>query len=220
MKLAKPRVVLGLSVALAAFSASIALFLSPNHSSRRVTNAPAAMVDEAGSQVQTSAPAPAPKSELLTSTRAVAAAATKDPAPLPAAGALPDRLDAVPTTPWREAQLARYTPQERSMLDYKLGLMSRMRACAASIPGNGTLKLFLHYTIDPGTGTAKGSSVEPLDSSLDRGSDAAALDCVHAAHADSAMPLPEAAPDQLEFHWATEIAFPLKEDRAYQFFAH
>ena len=133
--------------------------------------------------------------------------------------ALPDSLDAVPMTPWREAQLARYSAQERAMLDYKLGLMARMRECAAAIDTEGKLNVFLHYDAQPGTGVAKGSGVDPIDSSLDRDADEAALDCVREAHVSAPMPLPEAGPEQREFHWATEIIFPLERDRAYQFFA-
>ncbi len=133
--------------------------------------------------------------------------------------ALPDSLDAVPMTPWREAQLARYSPQERSMLDYKLGLMARMRECAAGIDTQGKLNVFLHYETQPGTGLAKGSGVDPIDSSLDRDADEAALECVRQAHVSAPMPLLEATPEQREFHWATEIIFPLEDDRAYQFFA-
>ncbi|HEY6556986.1 MAG TPA: hypothetical protein VI072_06920 [Polyangiaceae bacterium] len=150
-----------------------------------------------------------------TSPRAMPAA----PPSAPKESALPASLDAVPTTPWREAQLARYSPQERVMLDYKLGLMARMRECAAAIDTQGKLNVFLHYETQPGTGVAKGSGVDPVDSSLDREADEAALDCVREAHVSAPMPLLEAGPEQSEFHWATEIIFPLEDDRAYQFFA-
>lgn len=150
-----------------------------------------------------------------TNPRALPAAEPSAPKP----STLPDRLDAVPMTPWREAQLARYSPQERAMLDYKLGLMARMRECASAIDTQGKLNVFLHYETQPGTGVAKGSGLDPIDSSLDREADEAALDCVREAHVSAPMPLLEASPEQSEFHWATEIIFPLEDDRAYQFFA-
>jgi hypothetical protein len=140
------------------------------------------------------------------------------PAP-PAPATLPESLDAVPMTPWREAQLARYTVGERAMLDYKLGLMAKMRECAANIQSSGTLNVFLHYETEPGTGVAKGSGVDPLDSTLDSEADAEAIECVRSAHVEGIMQLPEAHDEQREFHWATEIVFPLAKDRAYQFFA-
>ena len=105
------------------------------------------------------------------------------------------------------------------MLDYKLGLMSRMRKCAASIPSSGVLEVFLRYTVDPGTGMAKGAGVEPLNSSLARDSDAAALECIRSAHVNATLELPEAKPDEGEFHWATEIILPLENDRSYLFFS-
>lgn len=164
--------------------------------------------------------APEPKPDyVLTSTGKAAAAPLPAELEPTAPEALPASLDAVPMTAWREAQLARYSAQERAMLDYKLGLMARMRECAAAIDTQGKLNVFLHYEAQPGTGVATGSGVDPIDSSLDRDADAPALDCVRQAHVSAPMPLPEAGRDQREFHWATEIIFPLEDDRAYQFFA-
>ena len=127
-------------------------------------------------RAQPVSPQPVAKN-VLASTQVTAAPARATLRPGAAAPpVLPDRLDAVPMTPWREAQLARYTPQQREMLDYKLGLMARMRECAAAIDTEGKLNVFLHYDAQPGTGVAKGSGVDPIDSSLDRDADEAALD--------------------------------------------
>ncbi|HMJ16483.1 MAG TPA: hypothetical protein VK524_33950, partial [Polyangiaceae bacterium] len=170
------RLVMAGSVGLIAAGASIALLLSLDDPRAKTQREPFSSV---APLEQRELDTPPPPSPVYASTAAAKprAAPRIEPA-LFAADDLPDSLDAVPSTPWREAQLARYTPQERSMLDYKLGLMSRMRECAAKIEAEGKVNLFLHYTTDPGTGVAKGSGVDPLDSSLDRDADESALDCV------------------------------------------
>lgn len=128
----------------------------------------------------------------------------------------PASLDEVPSTPWREAQLAKYTPQERGMLDFKLGLMSRMRQCASSVTAEGPVTVFLHYSFDPGTHLATGTEVELIKPTTKEAE--AAAECIRTALVGSTMPMTE-EPANGEFHWATEFGFPLEKDRAYQFFA-
>lgn len=141
-----------------------------------------------------------------------------DDEPAVAPSVFPASLDELPSTPWRDAQLARYTPQERAMLDYKLGLMSRMRACAGDVAGAGTVHVFLHYTVDPQTNVAIGAGVDPIESTLDADADRVALSCIQGALAGWPMPMIDAAPTQRDFHWATDIVFPLERDNAYLFF--
>jgi hypothetical protein len=174
--------------------------------------------EPARQQVQRARPRLATTTVLASTQAARATVQTSIKSARKAPKVLPDRLDAVPSTPWREAQLARYTPQQRAMLDYKLGVMARMRDCAATIESAGSLDVFLHYKVDARSGTAVGGDVEPLDSNLNRDSDAAAIECIRKAHANAVLPMLEPEADQGEFHWATEFVFPLEHDRAYEFF--
>jgi hypothetical protein len=132
----------------------------------------------------------------------------------------PDRLDAVPMTEWRKAQLSRYDEQEQEMLDYKLGLMSEMRRCLSGHRlSEGRVDVFLHYKVNPQHGFATGSNVELLDSSLsDKEQDQVVLECMASAHKDRMMRMHKPGPQQQDFHWATEFALPVENDRAYHFF--
>lgn len=134
---------------------------------------------------------------------------------LPAPTVFPASLDEVPSTPWRDAQLAHYTPQERGMLDFKLGLMSRMRECAGSVAWDGPVNVYLHYSFDAATHLATGTDVETIKPTPGTES---AVDCIRTAFVGSTMPMVE-EPARGEFHWATEVMFPLEKDRAYLFFS-
>jgi hypothetical protein len=134
---------------------------------------------------------------------------------LPAPSVFPASLDEVPSTPWRDAQLSQYTPQERGMLDFQLGLMSRMRDCAGSVAWEGTVRVYLRYAIDPATHLATGTDVEAIEPTPGT---ASAVECIRTALVGSTMPMVE-EPFSGEFHWATELAFPLEKNRAYLFFS-
>jgi hypothetical protein len=134
---------------------------------------------------------------------------------LPAPTVFPASLDEVPSTPWRDEQLSHYTPQERGMLDFKLGLMSRMRECAGSVAWQGPLQVKMHYAFDAGTHLATGTDVETVQPTAGAES---AVECIRTALVGSTMPMIE-EPSGAEFHWATEVVFPLEKDRAYLFFS-
>jgi hypothetical protein len=146
---------------------------------------------------------------------ASAAAGEAEEEVLPAPTVFPASLDEVPSTPWRDAQLAHYTAQERGMLDFKLGLMSRMRECAGSVAWDGPVTVKLHYAFDPATHLATGTGVDTIEPTPGTES---AVECIRTALVGSTMPMVE-EPTGEEFHWATEVVFPLEKDRAYLFFS-
>lgn len=158
--------------------------------------------------------APPPVAQLAAPASAVTGEVVQEEV-LPAPTVFPASLAEVPSTPWRDAQLAHYTPQERGMLDFKLGLMSRMRECAGSVTWKGPLRVYLRYAFDAATHLATGTDVETIEPTP--GSESA-VECLKIGLVGSTMPMVE-EPTRAEFHWATEFVFPLEKDRAYLFFS-
>jgi hypothetical protein len=133
----------------------------------------------------------------------------------------PASIAEVPMTPWRKARLDELAPVDRKLLDFKLGVLSRMRECDDELlNAKGKMQVFLHFAVDA-LGTAQPSSAELVNSTLPQGLDEEALECLRDAHMGSALALVgDEAKAGGPFHFGTEITLPLDKDPAYQFFAH
>jgi hypothetical protein len=132
----------------------------------------------------------------------------------------PASLAAVPMTPWRKARLDELEPVDRKLLDFKLGVLSRMRDCDDEVlSAHGKMQVFMHFAVDPANGQASASSAELLDSTLPEELDEQALTCLRDAHMGAQLSLAGEA-DGDSYHFGTEITLPLDRDPAYQFFAH
>jgi hypothetical protein len=138
-----------------------------------------------------------------------------------AARELPKSIHAAPLGAWGREQVAELPPQQIAMLDYKLGVLSRLERCLSEQKLDkeaGSVTLFFHYSVDPSLRQARGTSAGLLDSSLSREADAPFLQCLEQAHAGASMPWHDPPPSGNEFHWATDIVLPLEDDGAYDFF--
>jgi hypothetical protein len=126
-------------------------------------------------------------------------------------------------TDGQREKLAELNAQHLSMLDYKLGVLSRLRQCFTERgveQPQGTVTVFLHYQLDEDSTEALGSEVDMLDSSIPSGADSAFYACLQTAHLGAAMAWRDAPPVRNEFHWATDFALPLEDDGAYAYFAN
>ncbi len=133
---------------------------------------------------------------------------------------MPTSLSEVELNPRQLAMLSRFNPLQRTLYEYKLGLLYRMRQCQGGLAGaKGKVSAFLHFRVDPATGLAEAERPELIDSSLPQGVDARALECLRKAHASTELDLRTEPLREDHFHWATDVVFPLDEDPAYELFA-
>ena len=135
----------------------------------------------------------------------------------------PESIEAARLTDGQREKLAELNAQQLSMLDYKLGVLSRLRQCFSERgveQRQGTVTVFLHYQLGEDGSQAHGSEVDLLDSSIPSEADSAVYACLQTAHVGSAMAWRDAPPARGEFHWATDFALPLEDDGAYAYFAN
>lgn len=213
-------------IAPAAVFAAALVFLS-NRDPAAARPAPVAPTEERkpapGPRVASTPPPPVPVEPFVEATpvhdEVPEPVQVSDPAPAPPTPTIfPPSIGSVPMTAWREEQLARLEPLERSMLDYKLGLMDRMRDCLDGRGlSSGRVEVFLHFSVDDRRWQGAGSGADLLDSTLEPELDAVFLECLTAAHGDAVLPL-EALPEDAEYHWATHFDVPFEEDDSYLFF--
>ncbi len=141
----------------------------------------------------------------------------------PVVTSFPSSLAGVELSDRQRAMLSRFSPLQRALYDYKLGLLARVRPCVAALgETSGALSLFLHFEVDANHGVARGGDADLINSNLARELDAAVLTCLHHAHREAELPLTGLGAEGLlsneSFHWSTEIVFPLDDDPAYELF--
>lgn len=135
---------------------------------------------------------------------------------------LPDSIEARPMTEWRAAQLDALPPYERNIVDYKLGLLARLRECLGDDwSADGTVNMIFHFDVDAETLAAFGTKAELFDSTISPENDERLVECATDAHRDQVLSLPESrvGPYTTNHYWGAKIEFPLGQDNVYKFFA-
>jgi hypothetical protein len=79
--------------------------------------------------------------------------------------------------------------------------------------------LFFHFDVDIEQAVARGAGADLLDSELPEELDSAFLECLRSAVLGAEMTWTADPPSGGQFHWATEVSFPLETDPVYLFFA-
>jgi hypothetical protein len=135
---------------------------------------------------------------------------------------LPPKLDLDAVSERLQPQLherEKEDPGSIAQIDYALRLLAHLRECMPSeTTENGRVGVFFHFSMDPGTQLAIGTTVEIRDSSISEQGDRKFLECAETFHSGNQLSVPDAVPDQDAFHWATDITLPTQDDPTYGWF--
>ena len=136
------------------------------------------------------------------------------PAPiLPAERGVVDNWATVNMTPQLAETLSMLPERDRSILNYKIGLLRRMEKCLQGrVHGTGKAQMFFHFDVDRKAKEGVGATVEPLTSTLAQDDDAPLVECATQAHAGYHIALPDDAMGEDQFHWAGTVTIPLDQD--------
>jgi hypothetical protein len=123
----------------------------------------------------------------------------------------------VTLTPAMQKLLDRVGPNARELFDHKLALLQRLDDCLGDrLSSDGRFSLFLHYAVDTRTSKAQPDGITIESSTLAPEDDALVTECLDRARTNLPLVLSQ-APDSGDYHWSTELTFPIQRDWARRF---